>query len=72
MIVAVMNTHFPKIKPRVVRYRKYKNFNNDTFVNALRKELTKQKKVLVEKGLDAFSDMCTYILDKHAPQRNGI
>ena len=69
MIVAVMKMHFPKMKHRVIRYRKYKTFNNDVFVNTLPKELTKQKKVLDEKGLDAFSEICTYVLDKHAPQR---
>ena len=37
MIVAVMKMHFPKIKPRVIKYRKYKTFNNDAFVNNLRK-----------------------------------
>ena len=51
MIVAVMKMHFPKIKPRVIRYRKYKTFNNDAFVNTLRKELTKQKRFLDEKSL---------------------
>ena len=57
------------MKPRVIRYRKYKTFNNAAFVNTLRKELTKQKKVLDEKGLDAFSEICTYVLDKYAPQK---
>ena len=69
MIVAVMKMHFPKMKPRVIRYRKYKTFNNDAFVNTLRQELAKQKKILDEKGLDAFSEICTDVLDKHAPQR---
>ena len=50
VIVPVMKMHFPKMKPRVIRYRKYKTFNNDAFVNTLRKELTKQKKVLMRKG----------------------
>ena len=54
MIFAVTKMHFPKMKPRLIRYRKYKIFNNDAFVNTLRKELTKQKKVLDEKGLDVF------------------
>ena len=69
MIVAVMKVHFPKMKPRAIRYRKYKTFNNDAFVDTLRQELTKQGKVLDEKGLDAFSETCTDVLDKHAPQR---
>ena len=72
MVVTVMKMHFPKMKPRVMRYRKYKTFNNDAFVNSLRKELTSKKKVLNEKGPDSFSENCTKVLDKHAPQKNGI
>ena len=64
-----MKMHFPKMKHRVIRCRKYKIFNNDSFVDTLRKEITKQKKILDEKGLDVFSEICTYVLDKHAPQR---
>ena len=69
MIVAVMKMHFLKMKPRNIRYRKFKTFNNDAFVNTLRQELTKQKKVLDEKEQDALSEICTDVLDKHAPQR---
>ena len=50
-IVAVMKMHIPKIKPRVIRYRKYKAFKNDAFVNTLRKELTKENWFLGEKAL---------------------
>ena len=35
---------FPIMKPRLIRYQKYKIFNNDAFVNTLRKEITKQEK----------------------------
>ena len=51
IIVAVMKMHFPKMKPRVIRYQKYKIINNDAFINTLRKELTKQKKFEMRKGL---------------------
>ena len=57
------------MKRRVVRYFSNKILNNDAFVNTLRKEITKQEKVLDEKGLDAFSEICTYGFDKHAPQK---
>ena len=57
MIIAVMKMHFPKIKLRVIKYRKYKTFINDPFVNNLRKELTKQKKVLDEKGLNVLRNL---------------
>ena len=43
MLVALMKMHFPKIKPRVNRYRKYKTFRDYL-----------AKKVLGDKGLDAF------------------
>ena len=61
--------HFPNIKPRVIRYRKYKIFNNDAFVNTLRRELTKQKKVLDGKALDAFSEIYANVLDKPTQQK---
>ena len=40
MIVAVMKMHFPKMKPQVVSYRKYKDFHNETFLNSLKHETT--------------------------------
>ena len=42
MIAAVMKMHFPKIKPHVVRYRKYKDFHNETFLDSLRHEFNVQ------------------------------
>ena len=44
IIVVVMKMHFPKMKPRVIRYQKYKIFNNDAFVNTLEKSLLSKKK----------------------------
>ena len=57
MIVAVMKMHFLKMKPRNIRYRKFKTFNNDAFVNTLRQELTKSKMVFNEKGLDILRNV---------------
>ena len=69
MIVAVMKMHFPKMKPQVVSYRKYKDFHNETFLDSLRHELNIQGQFLNEKGLDAFSTICAEIFDKHAPKK---
>ena len=41
MILAVMKMHFPKMKPQVVSYRKYKEFHNETFLDSIRHELTR-------------------------------
>ena len=39
-----MKMHFPKMKPRVIRYQKYKTFNNDAFVNTYDKSLLSKKR----------------------------
>ena len=71
-IVAVKKMHFPNVKPQVVSYRKYKDFHNKTFLDSLRHELNVQGQFLNEKGLDAFSTICTEIFDKHAPKKSDI
>ena len=68
MIVAVMKMHFPKMKPQVVSYRKYKDFHNETFLEWLRHELNVQRQFLNEKVLGAFLTTCAEPFDKHAPK----
>ena len=68
-----MKMHFPKMKPRVIRYRKYKTFDNDAFVNTLRKELTKQKKNFYMKKDLAHSQTFVQIFLINMPlKENGI
>ena len=69
MKITVIKIHFPKMKPEVFRYRKYKDFHKETFLESLRHELNAQGQFLNEKGLDAFSTICTKIFDKHAPKK---
>ena len=69
MIVTVMKMHFPKMKPQVVSYRKYKDFHNETLLDSLRHELDVQGQCLNEKGLNTFSTTCREIFDKHAPKK---
>ena len=69
VIADVMKMHFPKMKPRVVSFRKYKDFHNETFLDSLKHELNVQGQFLNEKRLDPFSIICTEIFDKHAPKR---
>ena len=73
MVVAVMKMHFPKMKPQVISYRKYKEFHNGTFIDLLKHELDVQGQFLNEKGLaDAFLTICTEIFDKNAPKKNDL
>ena len=34
--------HFPKRKPRIIKYRKHKHFCNETFLTSLQHEVDKQ------------------------------
>ena len=69
MVVAVMKMHFPKTKPQVISYRKYKDFHNETFLDSLKHELNVQGQFLNEKELDTFSTICTEFFDKNAPKK---
>ena len=69
IIVAVMKMHFPKMKPQVVSYRKFKDFHNETSLDSLRHELNVQGQFLNEKKIDAFSTIRTETFDKHAPKK---
>ena len=40
-----------------------------TFLDSLTHELYIQGQILNEKGLDAFSTICTEIFDKHTPKK---
>ena len=70
MIVAMMKMHFPKMKPQVVSYQKYKDFHNErTFLHSLKYEINVQGQFLNEKGLDACSTNCAESFDKHGPEK---
>ena len=69
MIVAVIKMHFPKMKPQVASFRKYKDFHDETFLDSLRHELKVQGQFLNEKGLDKFSTTCIEMFDKHASKK---
>ena len=66
VIVAVMKMHFPKMKPKVVSYWKYKDFHNETFLDSLRHELNVQVQFLNERRLEAFSNFLISMLLKKA------
>ena len=64
--------HSPKRKPRIITYRKYKNFCNETFMTTLQHEVDKQRAFLYENGLDAFWKICTDVLEKHKLRKKHV
>ena len=64
--------HFPKMKPQIISYQKYKDFHNENFLDSLWHELNVQGQFKKEKGLDTFSTICTEIFENHAPKKSDI
>ena len=56
MTVTVMKTTYEKLKPRIVNYKDYKNFCNDTFRQILLKKLSTEniQIVVVLKNFNKF------------------
>ena len=56
MTVTVMKTTYEKLKPRIVNYKDYKNFCNDTFRQILLKKLATENMqiVMVLKNFNKF------------------
>ena len=63
----VFKQYYPKQKPKVVFYRKYKNFRNDLFRSELENELSKYDINNME--YDIFLGTFLKILDKYAPMK---
>ena len=63
----VLKQYYPKQKPKVVFYRKYKNFRNDLFRSKLENELSNYD--INNMKYNIFLRTFLKILDKHAPMK---
>ena len=64
---------FSKIKPQVIRYRKYKGFHDECFLDPLIHDLNIQGSRFVnKKALHAFSTICTEVFAKYAPKKSDL
>ena len=63
MTVTVRKASFRKLKPKVIHYRNYKRFCNESYRNELVSEFLKQN--FEENSLEKFLEVCNKILDKH-------
>ena len=60
--------HFRKLQPKVIRYKDFKNFENEMFMNSLQSALNNQNGDFV-KIPDLFFNICHEVLNKHAPRK---
>ena len=65
MTVSVMKTYFQKQEPKIVCYRDYRRFSNETFRNDVFQKLSQESASAYQLG--TFHEITKGVLDKHAP-----
>ena len=69
MTLTVMKKSFKKFQPRIINYRSYKHFSNDTFRKDLIDKLSNEELVINDDGMKRFCELSINILNKHAPRK---
>ena len=67
LTITVLKQYFPKLKPKVVNYRDYQNFQNNEFRAELDNEMSKHD--LGNMEYQHFLNIFIDILNKHAPMK---
>ena len=67
LVVTVLKTFYKKKRPKIIHYRNYKNSENGSFCQDLKKELLKFD--VTNAALSKFNDTVLSVLDKHAPKK---
>ena len=65
----VLKTYFKKAKPRIIKYRDYKHFDNNEYRNELIKELPSNN--MQSDDLARFTNISKMILEKKAPLKES-
>ena len=69
MTVTALRMQFRKLEPRVLLFRDYTKFSNETFINSLKAKLNIQSISTDENGFLNFCKICTETLNNHAPRK---
>ena len=67
MVVTVMETTYRKLEPRIVYYRDFKYFCNNSFKESLQKAISQNLGVGCDEIYESFASSCNNILDNHTP-----
>ena len=67
MVVTVIKTHYKKQKAKIIQYRNYKHFHEQSFNFELNSELLKID--INNAELKEFNEISLKVLDKHAPRK---
>ena len=66
MVVTVMKTTYRKLEPRIVHYRDFKYFCNNSFRESLQKAISQNLRVGCDEIYESFAASCNKISDNHA------
>ena len=67
MTLTVMKKSFKKFQPRIISYRSYKHFSNDTFRKGLIDKVPNEEFVINDGRLKRFCELIVSVLNKHVP-----
>ena len=62
-----MKTTYRKLEPRIVYYRDFKYFCNNSFKESLQKAISQNLGVGCDEIYESFASSCNNILDNHTP-----
>ena len=70
MCISVMKMYYPRQKPSIIHYRKFKDFDNDAFIKDLK---TLPSKLFNEETIpfQALRESMNATLEKHAPSKTS-
>ena len=67
MSLIVMKDFYKKQSPNIIRYRSYRNFNHEIFINEVENNIWKKYSHKSNLELEIFKNEADHILEKHAP-----
>ena len=71
MTASILKMHFSKLPPKVITYRDFKKFENETFMDSLYLVLNSQNFDYTKKS-DLFFNICQNELNDHVPIKKCI
>ena len=72
MVVTVMKTTSRKLEPRIVYYRDFKYFCNDSFKESLQKAISQNSGVGCDEIYESLAASCNKILDNYVPLKKEV
>ena len=66
-VATTMKQTIPRLKPKQIKYRSYKNFETDNFLNDVKHAQFECDETNPDKSYDYLTNTFRNIVDKHAP-----